>query len=310
MFSHSQLPMINQKNMKNKFLDSTIVQVFRFKGNLLQKLRNRLIVVASLTATFVVLHEYGVADLTVSFSLPGLMGAALGILLVFRNNTAYERWWEARKALGALVNVSRGFTMKTYHLLKYDTEKQMTLIRLIAAFPFALKGHLREGINLKEVAFLPKRHLEKLKHWKHKPNALADEMIACIQAQYEASKITDYQMNKLTKDVDSLVDILGKCERIKNTPMPLAHNYLLKVYIFAYTFIMPLGFISILSWWTILAVCVIYFLAMSIVIIAEEIEEPFGTDPNDLPFDAITVNIYNNIKEITSNEESLSSDNL
>lgn len=289
---------------------STLVQVFKFKGNLLQKLRDRIFFVASLTALFVVLHEYEFANLEVSFSLPGLMGAALGILLVFRNNTAYERWWEARKVLGALVNVSRSFSMKAFHLFKKDPLEQMKLIRLIAAFPFTLKGHLREGVDLQEVAFLPTLYLNKLKNWQHKPNSLADEMVICVQRYYEKGGITDYQMNHLTKDIDSLVDILGKCERIKNTPMPLAHNYLLKVYIFAYTFIMPLGFISILSWWTILAVCVIYFLAMSIVIIAEEIEEPFGTDPNDLPVDAISLNIFNNIKEITSHEESLSSHNL
>ncbi len=290
---------------------STLVQVFLFKGDLLKKLRLRLVVVAVCTSLFCLLHEYRLFTFEVSFSLPGLMGAALGILLVFRNNTAYERWWEARKVLGALVNTSRSFAMKTLHVLgKSSIDHSLPLLLLIAAFPFTLKGHLREGVDLREIAFLPAQLLEKLRAWQHKPNALAEEMVRYIHQAFANEQLTDYQMIALMESTDHLVDILGKCERIKNTPMPRSHNYLLKAYIFVYTLIMPLGFITVLGWWTILATCVIYFLAMSIVLIAEEIEEPFGTDKNDLPFDAIANTIFNNIKEIARHEKSFLSDNL
>ncbi len=110
------------------------------------------------------------------------------------------------------------------------------------------------------------------------------------------------QMGRLFEDSSALINILSQCERIRNTPMPQSHNYLLKVYIFVYTLIMPLGFVGVLGWWTVLAVCFIYFLAMGIVIIAEEIEEPFGNDRNDLPLDAITKGIFNNLKEFSKHD--------
>jgi putative membrane protein len=99
-------------------------------------------------------------------------------------------------------------------------------------------------------------------------------------------------------NVQMLIDILGKCERIRKTPMPMAHNYLLKVYTFLNVLILPIGFIASLGYWAVLAASAIYYVVMSIIIIAEEIEEPFGRDPNDLPVDSIVRNIDRNISEI------------
>lgn len=255
--------------------------------------------ISILTTIVCILYHYDVfhQNEAKSFALPGLLGAALGILLVFRNNTAYDRWWEARKVLGALVNNSRNFALQVNHFVP-NLQSKKELMSLIAAFPYAVKEHLRDGVILSEISFIGQTNIAILKDCDHKPNALANIISAKIQILYQQKVISDYQRIKLIEYVDTQIDILGKCERIRKTPIPSAHNYLLKFYIFIYTIALPFGFFPVLRWWSIFAVAAIYFLAMSIVTIAEEIEEPFGRDPNDLPVDAIAQTIHKNIFEI------------
>ncbi len=285
--------------MPFNFLNSTILTIFRFKGTLLRKLLRPLIYITAPTALLCFLYESGVIAFGSNLTLPSLMGAALGVLLVFRNNTAYERWWEARKVLGALVNVSRSFSMQAQELLP-SPEARKQMLALIIAFGYALKEHLREGVRFAELQFLPENTIEALKATEHRPNAIAQQMVTLIQ-QERQNGLTEYTAIKLIDETEKLVDILGKCERIRKTPMPSSHNYLLKFYVFFYTLTMPFTFIGTLHWWSILAVAIIYFVSMSLVIIAEEIEEPFGRDPNDLPVDSIVHNIHKNINELYLN---------
>jgi putative membrane protein len=225
------------------------------------------------------------------------MGAALGILLVFRNNTAYERWWEARKVLGGIVNTSRGLAIQLKVLVP-DKEIRKEIISLVAAYFFVLKEHLREGVIMEEISFLPDADKTEIQKWLHKPNCVTNLLMSKIAQIYKAAHITDFQYMQLIGEVNLLIEYIGKCERIKNTPMPLAHKYLLKTYIFVYIMITPFGFVATMGWWTVLAVVAVYFLSVSIVTIADEIENPFGKDLSDLPVDGIAMNIRNNLIEI------------
>lgn len=280
-----------------KIKSSSIFAIFMFKGYLVKRLSKDLLSVAIPSIILCALHQFTTIDINVSFSLPGLMGAALGVLLVFRTNTAYDRWWEARKVWGALVNTSRSFAQFT-GTLPLEAESKDRLFKLIQAFPYALKEHLRSGLIYEEVSFLAKEDYEELKDWKHHPNAIANMMLRHIKQNYNRQIITDYQFVKFNDYTDLLTDILGKCERIKKTPIPIAHAFLLKIYVWIYALIMPIGFIETLGWWTVFAVAIIYYVAMSLVTIAEEIEEPFGHDPNDLPLDGMSQTIQENVKEI------------
>ena len=283
--------------MPRDFWNSTVFVFFRFKSYLLKRLFKPIIYISILTTILCVLYEFKILTVGKSFALPGLLGAALGILLVFRNNTAYDRWWEARKILGGLINNSRNFALQANQILP-DLADRKRLLSLIAAFPYALKEHLRDGVQLSEISFIGAKYIDFLKPYTHKPNALANLMAEFLQKAQEDRKLTDFQRIKLVEYLDTNIDLLGKCERIHNTPIPSAHNYLLKFYIFIYTLSLPFSFIGMLHWWSIFAVAAIYFLAMSIVTIAEEIEDPFGRDPNDLPVDTIAQNIHKNINEI------------
>ncbi len=292
--------------MINNILNSTIFVLARFKGYLFRILAKQILAVGLITLGLVLIHKYTSVKFSDSLSLPGLLGAALGVLLVFRNNTAYDRWWEARKVLGALVNTSRNFALQTHSLI-IDSDDKKSLSNLIQAFPFALKEHLRDGVLMEEIAFTKKEDFELINSKKHKPASIVNLMVAYLTKFKNNKLLSEMEYFQLVTRTNELIDILGKCERIKNTPMPDAHTYLLKVYLFAYAITMPFGFIATLGYWSILAVILIYYVSMSIVIISEEIEEPFGKDPNDLPVDAIAKNIKKNVIEIfsTSHEKSI-----
>lgn len=283
--------------MTEKFLESNLFVFFRFKSYLFKRLFKPILYISIPTTMLCILYEFELVDFGESVALPSLLGAALGILLVFRNNSAYDRWWEARKVLGALVNTSRNFALQVNHFVPNLQEKK-EFMALIAAFPYALKEHLRNGVLLSEISFIGEKNIEILKTCDHKPNAIANLISAKINKLATEKTITEFQRIQLIEYVNTQIDILGKCERIRKTPIPSAHNYLLKFYVFIYTISLPFGFIGRLHWWSIFAVAAIYFLAMSIVTIAEEIEEPFGNDPNDLPVDAIAQNIHKNVYEI------------
>ena len=287
-----------QKLLPESFLASSLVMILRYKGTILRRVWKNTLWVMLPTVVFCTLHDLEWMSFSDSISLPSILGAALGVLLVFRNNTAYERWWEARKVLGALVNDSRSFALATYHYLRPEDPDRAALLALIKAFPFALKEHLRDGVIFSELQFLSSAQLAHIRSRKHRPVAIGHLMFALIKRQYERGHLTDILLTDLNHYVEKLMDILGKCERIRNTPMPQAHTYLLRTYIFIYVLTMPFGFVGVLGWWSVLAIAVIYFLSMSLVIIAEEIEDPFGTDVNDLPVDAIAQNIYGNICEV------------
>lgn len=293
--------------MPNSIHQAPIFLLFKFKGYLVSRMWKQLLEVSALTLGLWFIKYFDYYHFEGNLAVPGLMGAALGILLVFRNNTAYERWWEARKVLGALVNTSRNIALQVNHLIG-STDEKKELMTLTVAFCYALKEHLRTGVNFDEIQFLKEEDIKRLHEFNHVPNGIADQMLRVIKSAKDKGDLSDYQMIQLIKDVDDLIIILGKCERIHNTPIPAAHNYLLRLYIMVYTIAMPFGFIGTMGIWAIPAVVFIYYLAMGIVTIAEEIEDPFGLDPNDLPVDKIVGNIHKNVKEIyeRSNEEDFS----
>ena len=228
-----------------------------------------------------------------------LLGFAISMLLVFRTNTAYDRWWEGRKLWGALVNNSRNLSVKLNSFLPHDDERNRNFFkRLIPHFALALKAHLRAEST--KLALDEIEHLEILSfdQSKHIPNQLASIIISRVNMLYKEGKITDAQLITLNSETQSFLDICGACERIKNTPIPYSYSSFIKKFIVIYTLTMPLGFVFSLGYITIPVVAFIFYVLASLEIIAEEIEDPFGTDENDLPMDKMANNIKKNVEDI------------
>jgi putative membrane protein len=284
-------------NVKEKIWQSGFVRVFRFKSYLLKKLRGHLLWISILTAGICLVDQQGWFRVDTNFALPGLLGAVLGILLVFRNNTAYERWWEARKLLGQLVNTARAFALQVGQLVP-DRPTQAHLIRQIALFGHVLQAHLRDERVQQFGTLASEEEAAKLRQWAHQPNGVAANIAHLLSQQRKSGALSDVLYAEMSQFLTSMVEVVGACERIRSTPMPLSFNYILKVYVYLYTLVMPFGLVGSLGWWSIPAVCAVFFLAMSMVILAEELEDPFGYHPDDLPMERIMGNIERQIQEI------------
>ena len=167
-----------------------------------------------------------------------LLGFAISMLLVFRTNTAYDRWWEGRKLWGSLVNNSRNLALKLNTLLPVDDTEQRSFFRkIIPAYAFALHNHLRKEKTRIEL-FEDKEHrhvFQKIDHEKHVPNQLALLMYRHVQQLYADRKLTGEQLLYLNAELQSFTDICGACERIKNTPIPFSYSvFIKKIHLFLY----------------------------------------------------------------------------
>jgi ion channel-forming bestrophin family protein len=227
----------------------------------------------------------------------------LSLLLVFRTNTAHERFWEGRKLWGALVNTSRNLTQEIYVAVKErsprDKLQKEAILRLVVAFAIAMKSHLRtESLDEQLVSLMSEDYYRKLKAVNHPLLQISFWIRDYLQYQYEHNCLNIYQLNSLHKQVDNLVDILGGCERILKTPLPLIYAILLRQLVILYCLVIPLEIVANLTWWTGLIVALVGFTLLSIEQIGSEIEEPFGHDPNDLPLDIICNTIHRNVEEL------------
>ncbi|MBK6521980.1 MAG: hypothetical protein KBG47_08380 [Bacteroidia bacterium] len=226
-----------------------------------------------------------------------ILGFALSMLLVFRTNTAYERWWEGRKAWGDAVNNSRNFILKINAFVKNATSKK-ELASLIINYNYILKNHLRAKEATYVAPHLPKELLDELSTASHKPNVVAKHLYAKINSLFLNKEIGDTQLLLLNDEARSFTNICGICERIKNTPIPYSYNLFLKKIIFLYVFTIPFMFGPDFRYATIAVSMAILYVFASIELIAEEIEDPFGEDDNDLPLDDICDRIETNLNEI------------
>src|SRR5574343_1345734 len=216
--------------------------------------------------------------------LHNLLGFVLSFLLVFRTNTAYDRWWEGRNLWGALVNNSRNLSIKLNALLKNSDQSERAFFKkTIPLFATLLREHLSLESTRLALDELDHPELAGIDKSKHLPNQLASMIIQRIYLLQKEGKITGEQLLSLNNEMQSFMDICGACERIKNTPIPYSYSVFVKKFIFFYVLTLPFGFVFSLGYLVIPVVAFVFYVLASLELIAEEIEDPFGGDENDLP---------------------------
>lgn len=276
--------------------------IFQFhRSDTLRQLLPEIIIMAIYTAilTYVVI-EYvdNVKQFKNTLSVHSLIGFIMGLLLVFRTNSAYDRWWEGRKQWGALVNQSRNLAHKCSSILFEKDKQALNRIKsLIIAYPYAAKEHLRKGVDIHKLE-LNEDAINFLKQFKHKPNAIAQLIYKELNTLLEEKKITGEQFIVLDNELRELTNIIGACERIKNTPIPYSYTLFIKKFIFIYIVTLPVGLIPDFKYWSIPVVMFVFYVLVSLEILAEEIEDPFGKDDNDLPTDELAGKIEDSVLEI------------
>lgn len=230
-----------------------------------------------------------------------LFGFVLALFLGFRNNASYDRFWEGRKLWGALLNTSRALTRQAMalHNQSNDNESLHYFVQLLSAFVFALKHQLRgtdayEDLKLR----LNDEHLKIVASSKYKPAVIMRLLAEWVQNSKDKNCLDSIQQSRFDENLDKLSDILGGCERIISTPIPYSYRVLLHRTVYIYCLLLPFGLVDSLGWFTTLIVVFIAYTFVAFEAIADEIEEPFGTDANDLALNSMCVMIDETIHEM------------
>jgi putative membrane protein len=227
----------------------------------------------------------------------------LGLLLVFRTNTAYDRFWEGRKWWGLLITNSRNLAWQIWVAIEEkdsrDHARKIAAERLIIAFAISKKLYLRGENTLGELAHVvsPKQY-QMLQQSSHMPLQISLWLGAYLQHEYKNNRLSVNQLMMMQKSVQALMESLGNCERILKTPIPVAYSVHLNQLILLYCFLLPFQFVEQLVWLTGPFVALISFTLFGIEEIGVEIEQPFGYDANDLPLDEFCDAIENNIENL------------
>jgi ion channel-forming bestrophin family protein len=269
--------------------------LFRFhRSDTLRKLFPLMIAVALYSAlvTWLLIDYIHVPDSSVIHKtsvVHSTLGFVLSLLLAFRINSAYDRWWEGRKLWGALVNNSRNLAIKIKHL--GGPEDAAFYNQHIPLFAETLRDHLRDIKNANALAVGYKSNA-------HMPNQIASAMIRRAYELNREGVLNTEQLMSINAELMSFTDISGACERIKNTPIPYNYGVFIKKFIFFFVMSLPLTWAFDLHYYILPIIAFVLYVLASIELIAEEIEDPFGFDDNDLPLDKTCTNIKLHVGEI------------
>jgi putative membrane protein len=221
-------------------------------------------------------------------------GLALGFLIGFRNQHAYDRWWEARKLWGQLVNENRNLCLKVRSLPGIEAADRGEIGRLVIAFAEALMGHLR----LRDGSDAATALGENKGHWNHQPSRLAGAIVDMVVGWQRDGRIDGWGLLWLDGQVKCFMEICGACERIRNTPLSSSYRALLRHGIAIYLVIAPFYLIDDTGIYGFpMFVLAAYFL-LGIELVADEVEEPFGAGGDNLPLERYCATIATSVHEI------------
>lgn len=284
------------------FKRSWLGVALRVKGSVLPTVLPRSIVCGFMAAAVVLFAQQNI-NLFIPLKDNLIPSIVLGLLLVFRTNTAYDRFWEGRKCLGTIIisirNLSRHIWVCGRNSSQPEREVQRTILYLLAAIPFVTKHHLRnesmgEGVKM----LLPRDRWEKLGQGGNIPLEVIFWISDYLQSEYQSGRLDVNQLVAMTGMLDAIVGAIAGCERILKTPMPLAYTIHLKQLLLIYCLFLPFQLAKDLGWVAVPVVTIVSLTLLGIEEIGAEIENPFGTDANDLPLDGICETVRLNIEDL------------
>lgn len=270
-------------------------------GPTAMKLVRRLAIVL-VYVTVVTIAELNFIDLRLKDTPTGFlstMGILLSLLALFRTNTAYDRFYEGRRAWGTLVNTSRNLAVY-YNAILSDKRpaEQLFFAKVLSNFSFALRNHLRGQKDQLDLDETVPGTLEMLRRFDHGPNGVVVQLRNRTEQLYRDGVITDAQLINLNTMLVQLLDVTGICERIKSTPIPFSYSFFIRLFIAFYIIIMPFSVIEQYGYLTIPAVMAVSYVLVGLDMIGVEIEEPFGIERNNLPLTQLSQVIRVTVHEI------------
>jgi putative membrane protein len=276
---------------------------FILRGSIIPRIFPQVVVVSCLSAGLVWAHKHH-PDIVPSLNgAPfSLLGIALSVFLGFRANACYDRWWEARKEWGTLIIAARTFGRQTNMLdTKSGIDEPVTrkrMVHMTIAFCHELVSFLRTSNQKTDATALlspPRREQYARSH--NKPNALLCQMSSDLYSAHAKGQISDIQLQMLDNSVQQMGAAVASCERIRFTPVPFGYTLLLHRTAHLFCLLLPFGFADLLGWATPFISALIAYTFFGLDALGDELEEPFGTGPNDLPINALATIVEINLRE-------------
>lgn len=281
---------------------------FLLRGSILPNIWHKLLVTMSMAAIVTMLHgslyHIKIRLTPIPFSL---MGLALAIFLGFRNSASYERYWEGRRLWGSLAHANRDLVRQLHCFLLGESaaarqeiaalRKRMLYSAL--AFAHALRHQLRDEPAGPDLARLLPAPLWASLQRLHNPAAgilhsMHGDLRRCLQAQWLSAPLA----HAIDRSLSMMAEVQGGCERIKNTPIPFSYSVLLHRTVYVYCYLLPFGLVDSIGSLTPVVVGVVSYTFFGLDAIGDEIEEPFGLTPNDLPLSALSFEIEICVREL------------
>lgn len=311
-----------------------ISQIFTWKGNVLRKIWARLLSVF-LAASVVTFFDWdlkpqgthiveGYTAVVLLFTLSELpftmVGFALGIFLGFRNNESYQRFWEGRRLWGQLVNLSRSFSRQVLtmiaepvdrrDLVEVDTPLEPVeavhrrLIFAMIGYVHSFRHHLRQESAIDELAkWLEPAEVEVLRTQRNVPIRILQMIGMQLKREFRAGRIDVIRFQELERTLAQATDVQGGCERIKSTPLPFTYGQLTHTIVALYCYFLPFGIVAHTGWMTPLVTLFLAYVFLGLDSIGDELEDPFGVEPNDLPLSHISRTIEINLLQALDEPE-------
>nr|WP_111298535.1 bestrophin family protein [Paracoccus saliphilus] len=260
---------------------------FVLKGSVVQRTWPQLATVGILSVIVVAAHRHAPALVPGINPAPfTLIGIALSIFLSFRNNACYDRWWEARKLWGQIIQVARDIARQTVVLdddpAQASPERRRILTAIIA-LGHAVVGQLRHRANEPAMTTSP-------------ADRILQEVAADIGQLLRQGRLAPVEALALNDSLNRLMQAVVGCERLANTPLPFAYTLLLHRTAYLFCFLMPFGFADMLGWLTPLAATLVAYTFFGLDALGQELEEPFGLMPNNLPIATYAALVDNHLR--------------
>lgn len=282
-----------------------VLMLFRVRGSSFAETWKRILAATTIATivTYLEIH-YDLEKYTLTITPFTLVGVALGIFLGFRNNTAYDRFWEGRKLWGSMVNTARSLARQAFSLTSGTPEAELNdfrsiYIRRVIAFTHALRHHLRDTDPSADIeAHVSESDFRAIQDSSHRPLKILQQLGDDMAKARNRDWLSPINVLAVDTQLVELSNILGACERIKNTPIPFTYTVLIHRIVASYCLFLPFGLVETAGVLTPVVVFLISHAFFGLDALGDEIEEPFGVLPNNLPLDTISRNIEINLLEM------------
>ncbi|MFX1762706.1 bestrophin family ion channel [Paraburkholderia sp. A1RI-2L] len=266
-----------------------------WRGSVLPQLLPRLMLVLAISIVAVASHDH-ILKVTVNLStVPfSLIGIALAVFLGFRNSASYDRYWEGRKLWGQMLNQTRSLVRESLTLVQSDDSRAHVrpFAALLCALPHALRHQLRRTDPRADLeARLPRDVVERVMASRYRPMTLVQCASEWLRDEAHAGRVDGYAVLAFEHNLNGLSDVIGGCERIVSTPLPFAYTVMIHRTVYFFCALLPFGLVDSIGALTPIFAVFVAYAFMAHEAIASQLEDPFGTDENDLALNAMSESI-------------------